>query len=242
MNTDKHGSDEIERNPPSVKRVVERALVLASLCCRGGIEQDAGNPKAEAFRQQVFEWLKQSGAETESEPAERSMLLTPLGRLSREQHASATWQAEGLVVLAWALYLAGLPAYETAANAKSLADSFGWLTDRASKIVGEVKLRPEGEIQGLADKLFALDWRLADFQLKKSPLNFVDFAMTAWFGPLNVEGLKFVNSDLSIGGYSISEASDEARHTCRLITMNRRRAAEWLLGQTKIYSDVDLST
>jgi len=83
---------------------------------------------------------------------------------------------------------------------------------------------------------------LADFQLRKTPLDFAEFAKTAWFGPLKVEGLRFANKDLGIGGYSISEVGDEARNLCRLITVNRRRAAEWLLGQTETYSEVDLST
>jgi len=242
MDTDKHELDEIRRNPPSAKRVAERALVLACLCCRGAIEQDAGNPKAEEFRQKVFEWLEQSGAQGEAELVERTVLLTPLGNLSREQHASATWQAEGLVVLAWALYRVGLPDYETAANGKSVSDSLGWLTDGAAKLFTEATVRDAATIQSLADKLFALDWRLADFQLKKSPMNFVEFAKTAWFGPLKVEGLRFASNDLSIGGFAISEASDEARGLCRMITVNRRRAAEWLLGQSEVYSEVDLST
>lgn len=241
MNTDKHGSDEIERNPPSTKRVADRALVLASLCCRGAIEQDAGNLKAEDFRLRVFEWLKQSGADAEAEPGEHSVLLTPLGKLSTEQHASATWQAEGLMVLAWALHRTELLDYESTADAKDIADSIGWLTREAATLKA-CQLRAATEIQTLADKLFALDWRQADYQLKKTSLNFEEFAKTAWFGPLNVEGLKFVRGDLSIGGVAISDAGEETRGMCRLTTVNRRRAAEWLLGQTEIYSEVDLST
>jgi hypothetical protein len=242
MNTDKHGLQDAPLKPPSVKRVVERSLVLACLSCRGAIEQDAGNPNAEQFRGRVFEWLKQSGAEREVESAERAILLTPLGKLSKEQHAFATWQAEGLVVLAWALYLAGLPSYENRAAAKQIADSVGWLTDKASKLNQSARLRPTAEVQILADKLFALDWRLADFQQRKTSMDFQDFAKTAWFGPLNVEGLRFANGDLSIGGMPISKASEATRGICRLIAINRRHTAEWLLGQTEIYSEVDLST
>jgi hypothetical protein len=242
MTTDKHESEEIQLNPPTAKRVAERALVLASLACRGAIEQDAGTTKAEEFRGKVSEWLKRSGMEREIEPAEHDILLTPLGKLSKEQHASATWQAEGLVVLAWALCRAGLPSYESTANAKQIADSLGWLTDEAARFCQAAELRPTAEIQAVADKLFALDWRLADFQLRKTSMNFQEFAQTAWFGPLNVQGLQFVNDDLSVGGMAISEANEEARGMCRLITMNRRRAAEWLLGKTEIYSEVDLST
>lgn len=242
MDTNKHESEEIGRNPPNSNRVVKRALVLASLCCRGAIEQDAADPKAEQFRQTVFDWLKRVGAESELEPVERTILLSPLGKLSREQHAFATWQAEGMAVLAWALHLTGLPDYEAVVNAKSVADSLGWLTDGADKLLVDAQVRDAKTIQALADKLFALDWRLADFQLQRKSLNFSDFAKTAWFGPLNVEGLRFMNGDLSIGGYAISEAGDEARSLRRLITINRRRAAEWLLGQNETYSEVDLST
>jgi hypothetical protein len=241
MNTDKHGSDEIKQTPPSAKRVADRALVLASLSCRGAIEQDAGNPKAEGFRQHVWEWLKQCGAESEAEPSEREILQTSLGKLSREQHAAATWQAEGLMVLTWALRRAEFLDYEAVANAKALADSLGWLTEDVSAL-WVAQLRPISELQELADRLFALDWRQADYQLNKKPLNFQEFAEVAWFGPLKVEGLRFVDGDLSIGGEPISKADEQARGMCRFTTMNRRRAAEWLIGQTDVYSEVDLST
>ena len=242
MDTDKHISEEPELNPPSAKRVAERALVLASIACRGAIEQDSGNPQAEQFRAKVVEWLGQCGAGAEAEPEQREVLSKPLGKLSREQHATATWQAEGLVVLAWALQRAELLDYEGIADAKSLADKLGWLTDEAAKVRQFAQLRPVTDIQALADRLFALDWRLADYQLKKTPLNFEEFAKSAWFGPLNVEGLRFVGGDLSVGDVAISEADEEAIGICRLITMNRRRAAEWLLGQSEVYSAVDLST
>src|SRR5262245_14045107 len=196
MNTDKHGSDEIEMNPPSVKRVADRALILASLCCRGGIEQDAGNPEAEGFRQHVCEWLKQCGAESEAEPGERAILQAPLGKLSREEHAAASWQAEGLVVLAWALNRAELLDYEAVADAKALADSLGWLTDDVSGLRAS-RLRLVSELRDVADRLFALDWRQADYQLNKKPLNFQEFARTAWFGPLKVDALRFAAGDLS---------------------------------------------
>lgn len=241
MDEDKYELDEIRRNPPSAKRVADRALVLASLCCRGAVEHDAGNLDAEQFRVKVVEWLRQCGAEAEAEQEEREVLSKPLGKLSREQQAAATWQAEGLMVLAWALHRAELLDYESTADAKGLADSLGWLTDESANSRAS-QLRSELEIQMLADKLFALDWRQADYQLKKTPLNFEEFAKTAWFGPLNVEGLRFVGGDLSIGGVAISAADEEARGMCRLTTMNRRRAAEWLLGQSEVYSEVDLST
>ena len=242
MNTDKHESDDIELNPPSAKRVAQRALVLASLACRGAIEPDAGNQQAEQFRTKVVDWLKQCGAESEVEPKESDILSSSLGKLSAEQHSTATWQAEGLAILAWALKRAELPDYEEYSDAKALADSLGWLADDGVKLVQSAELRTATEIKSLADKLFALDWRLADHQLNKRPLNFEEFAKTAWFGPLNVEGLRFVNGDLDVGGVALSEANETSRGVCRLMTQQRRRAAEWLHGQTAIYSEVDLST
>jgi hypothetical protein len=73
-------------------------------------------------------------------------------------------------------------------------------------------------------------------------LDFETEAKAAWFGPLNVDGLRFVQRDLSIGGVAISECEEQPRQLCRLITVNRRRAAEWLCGQCEAYSEVDLST
>ena len=70
---------------PSPTRVARRALVLSAVVCRSGIEANAGDPEAEAFRGRILPWLESAGAALEAEPDELMVLRTPLGSLSVRQ-------------------------------------------------------------------------------------------------------------------------------------------------------------
>ena len=89
---------DIELSPPSANRVARRALALAAVACRSGIETDAGNPEAEKFREEIVEWLERVGLNDEIEPNEMALLITPLGELTERQTIDASWRGEGLAV------------------------------------------------------------------------------------------------------------------------------------------------
>lgn len=227
---------------PTPKRVAQRALVLASVVCRGSIEQDAGNQEADRFRFKILDWLKSCDAESELEESERDTLLTPLGKLSPEQHSTATWRAEGVAVLAWAIYRAALPQYYGFSPPRAVADALGWLTEAGCRLVASAQLRPATEISALAQRLFALHWRIADFRLRRTPINFRAFAQEAWFGPLDITGLSLIDDDLAFGNQPIGSISGHDFSMQQRLTEERRRAVEWLVGNDTIYSGVDLST
>lgn len=73
-------------------------------------------------------------------------------------------------------------------------------------------------------------------------MDFDAFARTAWFGPLNIDGIALANSDLSIGGVSIAQAPEDQIRMATSTAMERHRAFNWLLGYDAIYSEVDIST
>lgn len=73
-------------------------------------------------------------------------------------------------------------------------------------------------------------------------MDFVAFARTAWFGPLNIEGIALAESDLSVGGVPIARAAADAIRTASSIAIERHKAFNWLLGYDEIYSEVDTST
>ncbi len=73
-------------------------------------------------------------------------------------------------------------------------------------------------------------------------MNFADFAQTAWFGPLETRGLRFVAGDLAIGAQSLSAAADEAWLEVMSIVRERQQAANWLRGQDPVYSEVTADT
>src|SRR5690606_38129464 len=95
-----HDDDFPDPEPPPPNRVAQRALVLAAVSCRSGIEDDASNREAEAFRRQALAWLRDVGAIEEVEPDELALLSAPLGTLRKRQVIDGSWRGEGLGVLA----------------------------------------------------------------------------------------------------------------------------------------------
>jgi hypothetical protein len=187
-----------ELNPPSPDRVARRALILSAIICRSGIEKDAGNPQAEAFRQQVVEWVERLGLDSEAEPLELEILRKSIGELSERQRIDCGWQAEALAVLAWALGKYELPNYDVQVAGPDIADALGFMEEKASTFLHRPRLRPLHEITILADQLFALHWRLRQFSHEQSAMDFHDFARTASFGPLDIDGLRLIENDLAI--------------------------------------------
>lgn len=227
---------------PTAERVARRALALAAVVCRSGIEPEAGHPEVEAFRADLLAWLAESGVMGELEPAERALLETPVGALTQRQWMDASWRGEGLVVLAWALGRCDLPPYDEPADSPGVAHALGFLEASAAERSSNATLRAGEEIDRIAELLFAAHWRLRQFSLAGEPMDFVTFAQTAWFGPLETEGLRFVAGDLAIGSRPLGAAAEESWREVMSIVRERQQAANWLTGQDPVYSEVTCDT
>lgn len=227
---------------PDALRVAQRALALSAVICRSGIEQDAGNKQAENFWGEVIKWIEQLGLSSEVEPEEMEMLRTPLGKLSKKQHIDASWQTEALAVLAWALKKSSLPDYDVQADGPQSAQILGFLNERNQTVLNDAQLREPEEIGVLGDHLFVVHWRLRQFSLDQSRMNFEDFARSAWFGPLPLDGLNLLDDDLEIQGVPIFKATEKQWREALSITQTRHQAVNWLLGQNPIYSQVTADT
>jgi len=73
-------------------------------------------------------------------------------------------------------------------------------------------------------------------------MDFENLARTAWFGPLDIAGVALVDSDLSVGDLSLFNADPVDVHRVTSIARERHRAANWLLGECTLFSEVDTST
>jgi len=224
--------------PPTPLRVAQRALVLASVSCRGFIERDIEN---EPLRQRVIAWLNALGLVDELEPDEASLLTTPVGYLTQQQSVDAGWRCEGLVVLAWALGSRDLPDHDESVHPKEVADILGFL-DAAPSALGMPTLRPQSELQRCSDLFFALHWRLREFSRYRKPIDFASFARTVWFGPLEIGDLRLVDDDLAIGYLPVSAAPEAEFSRCLSIAMERHQAVNWLRGYAEVYSEVPTNT
>lgn len=228
--------------PPSADRVARRALTLAAVVCRSGIESDAGNADAEGFRAEVLDWALYLGLEDEIEPDEMTLLRTPLGKLTERQIIDASWRVEGLAVLGWALGCYDLPPYDMRADGPTIGFELGFNEEPETTVLSDPELLPREELSALADQLFSLHWRLRQYSLDGAAMDFADVARRAWFGPLSLDGLRLCEGDLELRGVPLFRAPEELWREALSIAQERQLAVNWLEGQDPIYSQVTADT
>ena len=228
--------------PPDAERVARRALVLAAVVCRGGVEGDAGNDDAESFRDGIIEWATSVGLVGEFEPAELALPRTPLGQLTERQRVDASWRVEGLAVLGWALQRCELPPYDIQADGPAVGLALGFNEPRRETVLADPRLRPRDELTSLANHLFSLHWRLRQYSLDGAAIDFADVARRAWFGPLPIDRVRLREGDLELRGVPLFRAPEALWREAMSIARERQQAANWLEGQDPIYSEVTCDT
>jgi hypothetical protein len=228
--------------PPDAARVAARALVLAAVSCRAIIEKDANDPDAEELRQDVVRWLDRVGAAAELEPEEADLLAVPVGRLDHKTTIKASWQSEGMAVLAWALRRATLPPIHMECNPSEVASAMGFLDDRYRTPLGRPDLRDAAEIEHCANKYLTANWRFRQFLTEPNTIDFRSYIARCKWADLTNDGLEFISDDLAIDGVRIDELDERSRHHVGGIVQERHQAVNWLLGWESLYSEVTTDT
>jgi hypothetical protein len=234
--------DEIEEEwiPPTAERVLTRAWALSAVAMRAYLERA---PSEIALRdlEKLKRWVT-TAISDEVEGPERASIDAAHRTLSSTQAIDGTWRSEGLVVLAWALRAAEIPRHDTQSDPYAVARSIGFLEETRPPIMTPPRLRATEEIEWLEKRLLGLHWRLRDFSLRRSSVDFNRFAREAWFGGFDLDGIPLADGDLAIGGVPISNADPDQVKACLSIASERHDAINWLLGQQRLYSAVDTST
>lgn len=256
-------------HPPAPARVASRALALTAVTARaileqGGVDLGLGRPKwnpltwvrhllaqQAAQHQRLLQWIELVGLKDEFEPDEWEVLQRPPGRLDQRQQINSTWRLEGLGVLAWSLGRFKLPPLEQLVECHSLWQSLGMLDIAACKgLLAVSSLRPLPELQAMRRRLLAIHWRLTNFSLRPTAMDFVRFTETsfagfdptAWFSPREVAELPLIGGDLAIGGFRLDRALSDQFSLARSIALERHLAANWLCEGPERYSATDVST
>jgi hypothetical protein len=232
-----------EEKPPSAGRVARRALILSAVVCRGNIDNGAGNPDAEALHRRILDWIRSLDLQEEPEPEELALLKAPLGTLNQNQVVHATWQAEGLVVLAWALNRIPLPKHDEKIDPYELTDALDFLSETAGDLVQAPDLKTEKEIRALRELLYHVHVALRDFERHQRPTNFARWVDPSDLAVLGLDLSGFLaDGDLQVGGKALSEADQDLRQTCEWILRERHRASVWLVGEEITNSEATADT
>lgn len=225
---------------PSPLRVAERMFIMLAVGCRAMIEN---NPKSSAARMaRLGNWFWTMQVAEELEPHEQKILNAEPGALSAEQIAEAMASFEAIVVLAWALRLADLPAHDEPVDPRALTEVLGVFSEDARFVIDSADVRCPHELREMADRIMAVHWRLNRFDQDAAPLDMAAMSAEAWFGDMDSGKLALIDNDLAIVGKPVAAACNIARQRCRHITLQRHRAINWLLGHHPVFSKVETST
>jgi len=224
---------------PSADQVARRALVLAAIVLRSGMEDSAGDSEAEALRVEVLRWLDTTGVAAALEPEELEILGAPLGTLTEQQQRNAGWRSEGLGVLAWALNRWELDSFDVPTDAPVIAEALGFMEPEGLELLGSPNLRSKSEREELARELYLIHMRLRQaYDQEPSSRNVAQLARELKVEPGK---LGLVNDDLAVSGIRLAEVPPEViRYTISAVA-ERHRAANWLLGDKAAYSEVSYS-
>jgi hypothetical protein len=226
---------------PGPARVARRALALCALACRSQLEPHAGDAEARGIHESVMAWLAAADVTGEFEIDERRIVETPLGQLSRDDASAAGWRGEGAATLAWGLGRWSLPGLHETVDAADVAMSLDWLGEEPRAFVDGARLRAKTDVVQLAEMLEVAQWRLDRELAGESAVSLRNFDAGSFVWPGDVQRLAFApDGDLLVDGQPLPSASEHAKRVAQRVSVERRRAVNWLAGQHAVYSAIDL--
>ena len=230
-------------DPPEPLRVARRALVLAAVSCRSSLELSSARQDAASFHRSVISWCQRiPHLIDEFEPEEWALVAADLGSLTTRAQVNASWRAEGLAVLAWALSRYEPPDFEHQVDPPAVGNAIDFLAEGSPDILVRPAMRPYEEIEAFADEVLAWHWRLRQYSVRPEHVDFRRFAGECTWADMPVDRIPLIDADLAIGGVSIARAPEGARRQCLSIVWERHQAANWLLGYERTYSLVTTDT
>ncbi|HUG20633.1 MAG TPA: DUF4272 domain-containing protein [Planctomycetaceae bacterium] len=235
---------ELETNPPIAEQVAKRALVLAAIGNRGLIENEPDEIEdPQESCDMMLEWLDEIGMSDEVEPEEWKVLQRPVNSLEMQTVANATWRLEGLGVLLWALGVYELPSHDDLVVPADLFDATGiYDNDESLEFLKNATLRSKEDLEKFHTYILMLHWRLREFRLRPQAMDFVEFSEDCWLGSFDVSRFEIIDRDVAIGGKSIINANPDLLGLCESIATERHIAANWLLGEHRLYSQIETHT
>jgi hypothetical protein len=135
--------------PMTATQVARRSLILSAVVCRGSIEYGGRDADAQSLHERTQNWLTHLDLWNDVEPSEAVILRTPLGLLDAADTIQATWYAEGLAVLAWALKHVEFPQLTEQVDSYEVTDELWFLDASAGDVVINAELRTPTELEAV---------------------------------------------------------------------------------------------
>jgi hypothetical protein len=231
-----------ESVPPSRERVARRLYALIAVVARGLFEMNVTQGRTPAYSiDGLRRWAEALDLAAELEPEEAEVLARPQGKLRAQEVIDGVWRVEGAAMLAWALNLVPSPRYDIQVDVDPLLQAIGFLdADRCRGILSDPSLRIGEELARCAAQMLAYHWRMVDFRVQPRAAKFD--AVAIFGGPFDLSWATLADGDLVLQGEPISAADAGVVGLCSSISIERFRAANWLVGLDAIYSETPTDT
>lgn len=237
------GADTFDPIPKTAAQVARRSLVLSAAVCRGSLESGAADPNAEAVHQRVLNWLTALDLWEEAAPSEEAMLRAPLGTLETSVVLQSGWYAEGLAVLAWALYLLAFPKHDEQVDSYAVTDAFWFLDSTAQELLADAELRSPNELEACRELLYTIHARLRQYARHRISNNFTLWIERSWLDTLSCSITDLIaQDDFSVDGKPLEQVAEERLQELMSITSERHRAIIWLMGEQPNYLEITVDT
>jgi hypothetical protein len=149
---------EVEWQMRTAREVARRCVILHAVVAAGH-----NQPRAK-----IVEWLRREGLWDFVSPAECELLLADAP--SEQQCINATWRAEGLLPLLWAMGLTeSLPTPQSICDLPMMLSILPPLFGPTSQFIASAKLRSDSEIYAANEEIYNIHWRVRDAWLRKQP-------------------------------------------------------------------------
>lgn len=170
------------------------------------------------------------GLDEELSDWERKILSTEFGQLQERDRINASWLAEGLVILAWALGRADLPDFDKQCDPSGTANSLGFLQPESETVLSKPSLRSSIELNEYNEFIYNVHWRMRHLSRNHGSYDFESLARKAWGEPVLRFGLQLIEKDIQIAGQPLSKVPENIWRELSSITQERHRASNWLIG------------
>ena len=246
--TDSNGDEDSdahrEPEPPSIERIVKRALCMAAVAIRSRAEETGD---VENFRAEFLPWLKSEGLEDELEPWERESVNAPQGGLSEHDRSEGLCLPASCHMLAWALGLADLPRPDKRPMAADLLAPLGFESlappsIAVADLLERAQRRSAGELAYANGLCLAIHWRYVQQQLRPEPLDFLELSKTTEWRKFDISGPWIVDGDLGFDGAPIHELGPDDMPVGFMLATYRHKASNWLQGVEPVFSRVPIDT
>ncbi|HEV2109008.1 MAG TPA: DUF4272 domain-containing protein [Thermomicrobiales bacterium] len=218
--------------------VASRSVVLAALCRRAFLELDAEQTDGSELDEDRFDllaWLRDEDLSDHFSTEERVIFQAPVGSLDPGDTLMATWSAEALAPLCWALgLLPALPGPDRPANAEALLGLLPSPDSATGSWREDAAMRDEDAIAAAREAAELWAWRATVQELWATATVAERNDRLVAIRDVAHEGAALgllpppVDDDIPVLGRAYATAGDH--ETLAIIAEWRLRALNWLCG------------